>query len=211
MENQPWSIEQQNFACELFKHKSKTESVLKRLFGDGTGIDCEDVFQDALIKAVNNLHQFRSDAKILTWFTRIAINELLDKIRKNEVRSHIFGKILNPSIENDEGDCESCLDFCPDPAPNPEDVMITRNLLAETKTRLSEEEWWLFKQRYYLGKRNAQIVEETGISENTLKVRIFRALSKLELCGILPPNRILGPKKSYKKRKPKTLGAVAGR
>ena len=43
--------------------------------------DADDVLQNALLKAWNNIGSFRSDSKLSTWLYRIVINESLDFIR----------------------------------------------------------------------------------------------------------------------------------
>lgn len=51
--------------------------------------DANDVLQDTLIKAWENLDKFKSESKIITWLYRIAINVSLDFIRKQKNVSKI--------------------------------------------------------------------------------------------------------------------------
>ena len=44
--------------------------------------DANDVLQNAFIKAWQALDNFHGDAKLLTWLSRIAINESLDFMRR---------------------------------------------------------------------------------------------------------------------------------
>lgn len=44
----------------------------------------EDVLQNAAIKAMKKFRQFRGDATLNSWFTRIAINEALQVLRRSE-------------------------------------------------------------------------------------------------------------------------------
>ena len=44
--------------------------------------DANDVLQNAFIKAWNGLESFHGDAKIFTWISRIAINESIDFVRR---------------------------------------------------------------------------------------------------------------------------------
>ena len=46
--------------------------------------DADDVLQNALLKAWNNIGSFRSDSKLSTWLYRIVINESLDFIRRQK-------------------------------------------------------------------------------------------------------------------------------
>src|SRR3712207_5488647 len=51
--------------------------------------DANDVVQNAFIKAWLNIDSFENKSKISTWLSRIAINEALDLIRKNQRQSHL--------------------------------------------------------------------------------------------------------------------------
>ena len=44
--------------------------------------DANDVLQNAFIKAWNGLDSFHGDSRVLTWVSRIAINESLDCVRR---------------------------------------------------------------------------------------------------------------------------------
>jgi RNA polymerase sigma-70 factor (ECF subfamily) len=44
--------------------------------------DSNDVLQNAFIKAWSSLDSFHGDSKLITWLSRIAINEALDFLRK---------------------------------------------------------------------------------------------------------------------------------
>ena len=46
--------------------------------------DADDVLQNTLIKAWNALDNFHGDSKLITWLSRIAINESLDFIRRQK-------------------------------------------------------------------------------------------------------------------------------
>lgn len=44
--------------------------------------EAEDVVQEAYVKAFGSLDQFRGDASLATWLTRIALNEALGRLRR---------------------------------------------------------------------------------------------------------------------------------
>ena len=44
----------------------------------------DDILQNTFIKAWNNISEFRQQSKLSTWLYRIAINESLDFVRKNQ-------------------------------------------------------------------------------------------------------------------------------
>ncbi len=63
----------------------------RRLFNVALGIvrhhgDAEDVTQDALVKVVQKLDDFRGDAQLTTWMTRITVNQAISLLRKRKTR-----------------------------------------------------------------------------------------------------------------------------
>src|SRR5260370_5535571 len=66
--------------------------------------DSEDAVQEALLKAFQNLADFREDSQFSTWLIRITVNQSLMKLRK---RTH-------KEVSSDE-DFESDQEALPDP------------------------------------------------------------------------------------------------
>lgn len=54
--------------------------------------EAEDMVQEAMIKAYNNIHSFKGDSKLSTWLYRITINTCLNEIDKKKRRS-FFSRI----------------------------------------------------------------------------------------------------------------------
>ena len=50
--------------------------------------DAEDIAQDAVLKALANLHRFRKESRFSTWLTQITINEARMRLRKMRRRAH---------------------------------------------------------------------------------------------------------------------------
>ena len=46
--------------------------------------DVDDVLQDATVKAITKLHEFRGDCQFRTWYCRIAINMALMRMRRHK-------------------------------------------------------------------------------------------------------------------------------
>src|ERR1700752_2394757 len=51
--------------------------------------DSEDAVQEALLKAFQNLADFREDSKFSTWLIRITLNQSLMKVRKQSTRKEV--------------------------------------------------------------------------------------------------------------------------
>lgn len=76
--------------------------------------EAEDITQEAFVRAFQNLHRFREQAKFTTWIMRIAMNLCTDKVRMNQRRSSLeqqeaagaldwmtVGKVVDPVEEMD--------------------------------------------------------------------------------------------------------------
>src|SRR3974390_1719740 len=67
----------------------------------GNPADTEEVAQEAVLKAFNNLSRFRREAKFSTWLIQITINEARMRFRKD--RSHLYESIDEQKTD-EEGD-----------------------------------------------------------------------------------------------------------
>ena len=47
--------------------------------------DAEDVAQEAILKALKNLHRFRAESKFSTWLVSIALNEARGRLRHDRL------------------------------------------------------------------------------------------------------------------------------
>lgn len=65
--------------------------------------DAEEVAQEALLKALRNICQFRQEAKFSTWLVQIAINESRQRLRKSRKQVHRTLEDMAESIEWQQG------------------------------------------------------------------------------------------------------------
>ena len=135
--------------------------------------DAEEVAQEAVLKAFQNIARFRQEAKFSTWLIQICINEAKMKLRKD--RRHLYESIENGQ-QNDEGDYIP-KDFA-DWREIPSEALEQKELReALTKALESLPE----KYRTVLILRDVQhlSINETakvlGISEVNVKTRLLRA------------------------------------
>src|SRR5271154_6731614 len=78
--------------------------------------DSQDAVQEALLKAFQNLDQFREESQFSTWLVRITVNQSLMKLRKNRAMKEIS---LDEDFQKD-GDKPQW--EVSDWAPNPEQL-----------------------------------------------------------------------------------------
>lgn len=134
-----------------------------------------DLTQDTYIKAYRNLSQLKEPAAFRGWIKRIGHNLTIDYLRKTKPR--VFSDIV--SSESDE-----MLEF-PDERTDsmPEAVMDqkeTKRLIDEILNSLSDEQRVAVSMFYYQQKSIKEIAKELGISENTIKSRLFHGRNKVE-------------------------------
>src|ERR1700726_430283 len=134
--------------------------------------DSEDAVQEALLKAFQNLADFREDSQFSTWLIRITINQSLMKLRKQ--RSTLKEPSLDGKFQAD-GDVLP-LDV-PDRAPNPEQLCWSselRDILARTVQELRPILRTVFVLRDVQGLSIAQTAQVLNLSQSAVKARLWR-------------------------------------
>jgi RNA polymerase sigma factor (sigma-70 family) len=68
------------FLLIIKRHNQRLYRVARAVLDDDT--EAEDVVQETYIHALTHLSEFRGDARLSTWLTRIALNEALGRLRR---------------------------------------------------------------------------------------------------------------------------------
>jgi RNA polymerase sigma-70 factor (ECF subfamily) len=145
--------------------------------------DAEEVAQEAVLKALSHLADFRGEAKFSTWLIQITINEALLKLRKD--RRHLYESVDEPRTDEDG-------EFFP------KDFADWREVPSETLQRMELREALKraiaslsLKYREVLILRDVQQlrIEEVsqilGITAGSVKTRLLRA--RLQMREALAP------------------------
>ena len=127
--------------------------------------DTDDVVQNTFLKAWNALGNFEGESKVLTWLSRIAINEALDLLRKNKRRLTVSDE--EPSVAS------SLL------ADSYFDGTETEALLQEAIAQLPDVQRTVFQLRYFDELKYSDISEMLGTSEGALKASYHIAVKKI--------------------------------
>ena len=129
--------------------------------------DANDILQNTFIKAWTNIDSFQANSKISTWLYRIAINETLTFLNKNQ--STLV------SLDSPEGaiaeQLESDSFFCGDKA----DAM-----LQEAIARLPEKQRLVFNLKYYDEMKYEEMSTLLDTSVGALKASYHIAVKKIE-------------------------------
>ena len=123
------------------------------------------MLQNSFLKAWNGLGSFQGDSKVLTWLSRIAINESLDFLRRNKQRQ---------TISEDARTVASTLQ-----ADNYFDGTETEALLQEAIASLPDVQRTVFQLRYFDEMKYSDISQLLGTSEGALKASYHIAVKKI--------------------------------
>lgn len=132
----------------------------------GSGIEVEDILQETFLKAYKNLDQFEGKSNMYTWLYSIARNQCIDEFRKRKFESK------RSSVPVEEFELKSNLYA-------PEDQNEETRLLKEAIAKLPELLRSIVVMKSIDGLSYPEISEVTGINEQTLKNRMFRARKQL--------------------------------
>jgi RNA polymerase sigma-70 factor (ECF subfamily) len=153
----------------LRRHNQRLFRTARAILRDDA--EAEDAVQEAYLKAIRAIGNFRGDAKLSTWLTRIAANEALERLRRRPKAEVVpLEPDMEPSYENAT------------PPETPERSAMraeTRRIVEGRIDALPEA----FRTVFMLRVVEEMTVEETavalGVPEATVRTRLFRARSLL--------------------------------
>ncbi len=142
--------------------------------------DAEDVTQQALLSAVENLARFRQEASFGTWLHRIATFAALKVIRKRKGLATVsLEQATEPGADHD---AIPHPEYIADWKQSPEQLVTrneTRRLLAEALAQLDEKHRLVFVLRDVEGLSVKETAAALELSEPNVKVRLLRARLQL--------------------------------
>jgi RNA polymerase sigma-70 factor (ECF subfamily) len=155
------------------RYQSKVFSIIYGILRNHN--DAEDIAQQVFTKVYFSIGSFDFRSSLLTWVYKITVNECYDYLRKRKVRRLVYESDFS---QEDALRAESP-DHARDPRPSVEVAAAQRDLALKLLARLSEEERSLLLLKEVEGHSVEELAEMTGINENTIKVKLFRARQKL--------------------------------
>jgi RNA polymerase sigma-70 factor, ECF subfamily len=147
------------------------------------GADAEEVAQEAFLKALIGLKNFRADAKFSTWLIQIALNEARMRLRRN--RTHMY-QSLDEMTGNEDSDYVP-RDFA-DWREIPSEALARkelRQIIEETLRCLRPTYREVLVLRDVQSLSTAETSRVLGISEDLVKTRLRRA--RLQMREALAP------------------------
>lgn len=134
----------------------------------------KDLVQEILMKTFSKLHQFKGDAPITHWVSRLALTTCLDRLRAQKIRPEIRRADLTPE-ESDAFDAAWLTGSSPDAG----NAIVARDLVDKILASLSPEDRSLILMVDLEGRSLQEIADSTGWSISKVKMRLFRVRPQL--------------------------------
>lgn len=164
------------FETVMRRHNGMLYRVARSILADDA--EAEDALQEAYLAAYHHLADFRGDAKLSTWLTRIVINQALARLRKQK-RDGIVVQFGNRH-RNEQNEEESAVADAKTESPESATLRTEVRRLLEQKI---DELPVAFRTVFILREVEEMTVEETAeclsIQDTTVRTRLFRAKAML--------------------------------
>jgi RNA polymerase sigma-70 factor (ECF subfamily) len=155
------------------RYQSKVFSIIHGIVRQRN--DVEDIAQQVFAKVFFSLRNFDFRSSLITWIYKITVNECFDYLRKKKVRKLVYESDLSEDEVRRVENTEPAVDRQVPVDQN----LARRDYVLKLLTRVSEEERTLLMLKEVEGRSVEELAEITGMNENTIKVKLFRARQKL--------------------------------
>lgn len=130
--------------------------------------DANDLLQNVFLKAWNNIHNFRGDARLSTWLFKIAVNESINFINREKSRLNL------PADDEDATFLLNNLE-----ADEYFDGNNLQKELMKAVASLPEKQRLVFNMRYFDDMKYEDISDVLGTSVGALKASYHHAVKKI--------------------------------
>ena len=155
------------------RYQSKVFSIIHGVVRQRN--DVEDIAQQVFAKVYVSIKSFDFRSSLITWIYKITVNECFDYLRKRKVRKLVYESDLSEDevrrVDNSEPLTGRQVPI--------DATLARRDYILKLLTRVSEEERMLLMLKEVEGYSVEELAEKTGMNENTIKVKLFRARQKL--------------------------------
>jgi RNA polymerase sigma-70 factor, ECF subfamily len=162
------------FALLMRRYNRRLYRVARAALRDDA--EAEDALQEAYLQAFRALAQFRGEAALSTWLTRVVLNECLARRRRAARRENVIPMTA-------AGDCAADIENAPDrTGATPEGSAMRTQMRALLEGRIDALPFDLrtvFVMRAVEDMSVAEVSACLGIPEATVRSRHFRARSLL--------------------------------
>lgn len=139
--------------------------------------DTNDLLQDVFSKAYKSIRGFRGKSSFYTWIHSIAVNMTLNFLKKRGRRFHLSLDDIDGNVQNDK----EFLELTATSSPVREaDLTELQRRLNESMMKLSDEHRAVVTMFHIQGMPHAEISKILGVSEGTVRSRLFYANRQLQ-------------------------------
>jgi RNA polymerase sigma-70 factor (ECF subfamily) len=137
--------------------------------------DAEDIAQQVFAKVYFSIRNFDFRSSLLTWVYKITVNECYDYLRKKKVRKLVYESDFTEedAVKMENSSAAASL------APGADEDLARRELIMKLLEKISAEDRQLMLLKEVEGHSVEELAQMTGMNENTIKVKLFRARQKL--------------------------------
>jgi RNA polymerase sigma-70 factor (ECF subfamily) len=171
--------DQQAFVLLMRRHNQLLYRTARSILRDD--FDAEDALQDAYLQAYRAIGQFRADAKLATWLTRIVINAAIARARTTGRRAEVMQLHhgSDPAGYPTEATMEPGASEHPDSPETRAMRAQTRAMLEKSIDALPEAFRTVFVLRALEEMSGEEVAACLDIPEATVRSRFFRARGML--------------------------------
>jgi RNA polymerase sigma-70 factor (ECF subfamily) len=155
------------------RYQSKVFSIIYGILRNRN--DSEDIAQQVFAKIYFSIKNFDFRSSLLTWIYKITVNECYDYLRKKRVRKLVY----ESDFTNDDALLMENSEPAMDQAPAVDKRLAQHDLVVKLLSKISDEDRSLILLKEVEGHSVEELSEMTGMNENTIKVKLFRARQKL--------------------------------
>ncbi len=155
------------------RYQSKVFSIIHGVLRNRN--DAEDIAQQVFAKVYFSISSFDFRSSLLTWLYKITVNECYDYLRKKRVRKLVYESDFSEEDARRMSNSEAASDHHESIAED----LARRDYAMKLLAKVSEEERTLMLLKEVEGHSVEELAGMTGMNENTIKVKLFRARQKL--------------------------------
>lgn len=154
------------------RYQTKVYSIIYGILRNHN--DAEDIAQQVFSKVYFSIKNFDFRSSLLTWIYKITVNECYDYLRKKRVRKLVYESDFT---EDDANKIEGGVAV--DSKRPADQSLANRDLILKLLEKISAEDRQLMLLKEVEGHSVEELSQMTGMNENTIKVKLFRARQKL--------------------------------
>jgi RNA polymerase sigma-70 factor (ECF subfamily) len=166
--------DQSAFEVLMRRYNGRLFRVARSILRDDA--DAEDALQDAYLEAYRHMGEFRGGAQLMTWLTRIVVNQALMRLRRQKRHVVVPFATHTPDSGHEEADVA---DDRAEPPPAATLRAEIRRLIERRIDELPSAFRTVFVMREIEDMSVQETAEALGIPPGTVRTRVFRARALL--------------------------------